>query len=256
MVKIYNEIVYEQNKQLTTDLYLPTKKKSNSKALLFWHGGGWFRGDKSNLKELCVQSAEAGFTVFAPNYSLAPSAIFPAAHQDCLSFVNWLFDHHDGQKFTSIKQIGASSGGSMALFLAGKFGFPTVTWSAPVSFSSWLKDHPQVKPSPQANIDFGLTDIKQINDSFYKYFTLTYVGSSNEQALRKLDAQSYDYQKLDRLLMINSTDELAPVKYLLDFIAELARQNHAVDLKLIAGKRHAMAYAQALLDTSLNYLDK
>ena len=97
--------------------------------------------------------------------------------------------------------------------------------------------------------------MNEINDSFYKYFTLTYAGSPKMSTLKLIDAASYDYHNLHQLLMINSTDELAPTKYLLAFINSLASQNLGIELKLIPGKRHAMAYASEYFDFSLAYLE-
>lgn len=255
MTQILTNIIYDQQNNLTTDIYLPKQTKLQPNILLFWHGGGWFRGDKSDLKELSLKIAEQGFMVFAPNYSLAPKHTFPAAHQDCIKFVKWLLNSkYSPTPTTKITQIGASSGGVLALYLAGKFGFPTVTWSAPVNFSQWMKDHASTPASFAAQKELGFKKITDINNAFYKYFTVTYAGSEQIATLQKLDAQSYNYQKLTHLLMINSTAELSPVSYLLKFISILAQENHEVDLKLIPGTRHAMAYAKQYLAESVAYL--
>ena len=255
MTKIINDIAYDKAENLQVDIYEPEKSNSTNKLLLFWHGGGWFRGDKSSFKDLCSKIADHGFTVFAPNYSLAPQHLFPAAHQDSINFVEWLlktdFVNH---KKVSITQIGASSGGTMALNIAGKYGFPTVTWSAPVSYSAWMKDHQDVTPTIDGRKELGLSDFHDINNAFYKYFTLAYAGAKDEAILKKMDAESYDYTNLHQLLMINSADELSPTPYLLDFINYLAQNNHAVDLKIISGTKHAMSYANQSLECSLNYL--
>lgn len=255
MTQIINNLIYDNSKNLTVDLYLPEMPVAN-KILIFWHGGGWFRGDKSELKQLCLKVAAHGFLVFAPNYSLAPASTFPTAHADSNKFVKWLFNSKYTSSNITITQIGASSGGTIALYLAGKYGFPTVTWSAPVSYSSWMKNHPKVKPAKNAQKELGLTTLNDINDAFYKFFTLTYAGSSDTTILEKLDAASYNYQNLRQLLMINSTKELVATRDLLDFIATLAQKNHGIDLKLIAGSKHAMSYSKQYLDESINYLIK
>ena len=254
MTQISTDVTYDKQRKLQTDIYQPDNSNSND-ILLFWHGGGWFRGDKSSFKDLCSKIADRGFTVFAPNYSLAPQHLFPLAHQDSINFVEWLLktDFVNNKKL-SITQIGASSGGTMALNIAGKYGFPTVTWSAPVSYSTWMKDHQDVKASVDGRKELGLSDLHDINNAFYKYFTLAYAGSENEETLKKMDAKSYDYTNLHQLLMINSADELSPTSYLLDFINYLAQNNHAVDLKIISGTKHAMSYANQYLECSLNYL--
>lgn len=254
MTQIITDVTYDKQRKLQTDIYKSDNNTSND-ILLFWHGGGWFRGDKSSFKDLCSKIADQGFTVFAPNYSLAPQHLFPAAHQDSIKFVEWLLktDFVNHKKCT-ITQIGASSGGTMALNIAGKYGFPTVTWSAPVNYSAWMKDHQDVTPAVEGRKEMGLSDLRDINNAFYKYFTLAYAGSKDEAILKKMDAKSYDYNDLHQLLMINSADELSPTSYLLDFINYLAQNNHAVDLKIISGTKHAMSYANQYLECSLNYL--
>ena len=255
MTKFITDVTFDKQKDLQVDIYEPDNDNSNNKILLFWHGGGWFRGDKSSFKELCSKIAAHGFTVFAPNYSLAPQHPFPAAHEDSINFVKWLLkSKYVANKKVDITQIGASSGGTMALNIAGKYGFPTVTWSAPVNYSKWMKDHQKVTASVDGRKELGLTNLHDINDAFYKYFTLAYASSDDASVLKKIDATSYDYSNLQQLLMINSADELSPIKYLLDFIAVLAQKNHAVDLKIIAGNKHAMSYSTQYLEQSLNYL--
>ena len=255
MVEIINDVTYDEQRNLKVDIYKPDNNSFSDKILLFWHGGGWFRGDKNSFKDLCQNISDRGFTVFAPNYSLAPQYPFPAAHQDSINFVKWLMQSEFViNKKPHITQIGASSGGTMALNIAGKYGFPTVTWSAPVSYSAWMKGHQDVTPTIDGRKELGLSDLHDINNAFYKYFTLAYAGSEDEKVLKKIDADSYDYSNLQQLLMINSADELSPINYLLNFINFLAQNNHAVDLKLIAGKRHAMTYAAQYLEESLTYL--
>lgn len=256
MVVIKNNIIYDANQQLATDIYYPNDTTSNTKILIFWHGGGWFRGDKKDAKSIGVDLANAGFMTFIPNYSLAPEHHFPAAHNDALHFVDWLLnsDYTDDDDINNIVQIGASVGGTMALYVAGKYGFPTVTWSAPVEYSNWILQHKDVKASPQADKDFGITSPQEKHNAFYKYFTLTYTGTENKETLQKLDAASYDYSNLKQLMMINSADELTPLQSVLDLINFLAQKNHGVQLLVIPGHGHAMDYGASYIDESLDFL--
>lgn len=256
MVVIKNNIIYDENKELGADIYYPNDTTSETKILIFWHGGGWLHGDKKDVKKVGVDFANAGFMTFIPNYSLAPANHFPAAHDDALHFVEWLLnsDYTDPDDIKNIVQIGASVGGTMALYVAGKYGFPTVTWSSPVEYANWIKQHQDVKASPQAKQDFGITDPAQIRASFYKYFTLAYASSDKADVLQKLDAQSYDFSKLGKLMMLNSTDELTPLSTTLDFIKFLAKENHGVQLLVIPGHGHAMDYSQDYIDESLDFL--
>ncbi|CCI81490.1 alpha/beta hydrolase fold domain-containing protein [Lactobacillus hominis] len=254
MVVIKKDIVYDETNDLKTDIYFPNNTTSQTKILIFWHGGGWFHGSKDDVKDLGVRLANAGFMTLIPDYRLAPKYTFPAAHNDSKNFVEWLLnsqytDHDDLQ---NIVQIGASVGGTLALYIAGSYGFPTVTWSAPVDFSKWMQNHQDTKPSTDAAKDFGLTDPTLIKESFYKYFTQTYAG--NDSNLSKMDATSYNYDKLSHLFMINSAKELNPLKSVLNYVDFLASENHEVQLLVIKGTGHAMAYAKDYVDESLDYL--
>lgn len=256
MAIIKKNIIYDTERQLATDIYYPNDTSSKTKILIFWHGGGWFRGNKESVRSLGISFANAGFMTFIPEYSLAPAHVFPAAHQDAINFVKWLLEsqYTDEDDIKNIVQIGASVGGTMALYVAGKYGFPTVTWSAPVEYSKWMKEHEDTKPSPAAKDEFGLTDRHQINDSFYKYFTLTYTGTADQAVLQKLDATSYDLSQLNKLMMINSADELTPLSTVLDLIKHLAQKDHEVELLVIKGHGHAMDYGKDYVDESLDFL--
>ena len=256
MAIIKHDIVYDQTKNLATDIYFPNDTTSDTKILIFWHGGGWFRGDKSGVKSYGVDFANAGFVTFIPNYSLAPEHTFPSAHDDAKTFVEWLLnsEYTDDDDHKNIVQIGASVGGTMALYIAGQYGFPTVTWSAPTDFSHWMENHQDVKASVDPKDDLKLNDMHAIHDSFYKYFTTIYAGGDNEQVLKKMDATSYNFNNLGKLMMINSADELNPIDSVLNFIKHLAKENHEVTLLVIKGHGHAMDYAENYIDETLDFL--
>ena len=253
MFVIKKDITYDTVHNLSTDIYFPNNTTTDTKILIFWHGGGWFRGDKAHVKWLGIKLANAGFMTLIPNYRLAPKNKFPSAHEDSKTFINWLLDSQytdtDDQK--NIVQIGASSGGTLALYLAGLYGFPTVTWSAPIDFSNWINHHQSVQPSSDAKHEFGLTDNQKIREAFYKFFTLTY---AEPPTLEQLDAFNYDYTHLTHLFMINSAHELTPLNGVLKMVKELAESDHSIQLLVIKGSRHAMDYANDYLDESLDYL--
>lgn len=253
MVVIKKDITYDTTHNLKTDIYFPNNTTTATKILIFWHGGGWFRGDKQDAKWLGVKLANAGFMTLIPNYRLAPNNKFPAAHKDSKTFTEWLLksQYTDANDKSNIVQIGASAGGTLALYLAGQYGFPTVTWSAPIDFSNWIKQHQNVKPSLDAKKEYNLTDKQEIQASFYKYFTLTY---ANESMLDQLDAMNYDYTHLTHLFMINSAHELTPLESIFKLIKNLAEANHTVQLLVIKGTGHAMDYAHDYPDESLDYL--
>lgn len=254
MAIIKKNIIYDQKYQLGTDIYYPNDTDSNTKILIFWHGGGWFRGNKESFKAIGINLANAGFMTFIPDYRLAPEYPFPAAHQDAVTFTEWLLqsEYTDEDDQENIVQIGASSGGTLALYVAGKYGFATVTWSAPVEFDHWVQNHQQVKGSKDPANELQLTNPDDQHQSFYKYFVTTYAPT--KEALTKLDVKNYDLTHLNKLMMINSADELTPLDSVLSFIKYLAKNNHEVEFLLIKGSGHAMDYANEYLDESLDFL--
>ncbi|MCT7783436.1 MAG: alpha/beta hydrolase, partial [Lactobacillus iners] len=129
MVSIIKDIKYDDRNNLFTDIYFPEQTSTTNKILIFWHGGGWIKGSKEACQELGVKFAKAGFTTMIPEYRLASQSTFPGAHQDSKTFVEWLLNSQYVTMPRSkqpIYQIGASVGATMALFIAGQFGFDTV----------------------------------------------------------------------------------------------------------------------------------
>jgi acetyl esterase/lipase len=243
MVVIKKDIVYDKKTQLKTDIYFPNETSSQTKILIFWHGGGWIKGNKDGAKKQGVQFANAGFMTLIPEYRLAKQGTFPAAHQDARNFVHWLLKsrYTDPDDQQNIVQIGASVGGTLALYIAGQFGFPTVTWSAPTDFSNWMKNHAGVQPNVAGS-----------NDEFYKYFTLAYAPQAADWV--KLDANAYPIDQLGPLFMINSAHELNPLTSVLNYVDFLGEHNKQVQLLVLPGARHAMAYADDYVDESVDFL--
>lgn len=253
-MEITQDLIFDPEKNLAFDLYEP--HNAPKKILIFWHGGGFFKGDKANETNIGTAAANAGFLTFIPNYRLAPRYVFPSANDDAENFVTWLLNskYYTDQNL-EIVQIGASVGGLLGLELSMKYQFATVSWSAPLDYSRWLDKHPDIKPSTDAKTEFGEMDPQKIKDSFYKYFTLTYLGNDDVMAkAEELDARHHLQDKIGRVLLFNSTQELVPIKDALDFVNLLAEKNLPANLRTIAGDGHAMAYAGDVLSPSLEFL--
>ncbi len=89
------------------DVYFPESSRNTDLRLpiIVWtHGGAWLSGDKKNAAPYYKLLAAAGYTVIAPNYSLAPGHTYPTAvHQlnDAYTYIqsNAARFHADTNKF-------------------------------------------------------------------------------------------------------------------------------------------------------------
>ena len=138
-------------KDLKMDIYTPSGNKVNRPALMWIHGGGWKRGDRSNciLKWL----TQHGFVVASISYRFSHEAKFPAQIHDCKAALRFLKANADkyGIDKTKIAVGGASAGGHLAALMA--------TTSGDKYFDGKLGDYPNQITDTPAVIDFyGATD--------------------------------------------------------------------------------------------------
>ncbi|MGC4093973.1 MAG: alpha/beta hydrolase fold domain-containing protein [Polyangiaceae bacterium] len=101
------------------DVYRPRQARADLPALLFLHGGGFRSLRKETYWMMAAGYAHRGYTVFLPNYRLAPRHPFPAAHEDAASAFQFVLDHapkfgvHSGR----VALAGDSAGANLALAL-------------------------------------------------------------------------------------------------------------------------------------------
>jgi acetyl esterase len=104
-------------------LYRPEQVAPEVKlpALVFAHGGGWVFGNLDSHDVLCAQLAlEAGITVFAIDYRLAPEARFPGAFDDVVAGLQWVGANGAsvGIDASRLAIGGDSAGGNLAAAVA------------------------------------------------------------------------------------------------------------------------------------------
>lgn len=98
------------------DIYHPAAPGANRPVLLFLHGGGFIRGDKSERANLGWWGAQQGFVTAVANYRLAPEAQWPAGGEDVAAAWQWLHANctHFGGDPRSIVLAGESAGAAHA----------------------------------------------------------------------------------------------------------------------------------------------
>lgn len=87
-----------------------------SRALLFFHGGGYCSGSIVSHRRMATEAGRAaGARTLAVAYRLAPERPFPAAHDD--AFAAWRFLRAQGLEARRIALGGDSAGGGLSLAL-------------------------------------------------------------------------------------------------------------------------------------------
>ncbi len=113
-------------RELRIDIFLPVPAVAKRQGILLVHGGAWRSGSKSHFYALANLLAQRGYTVFLPEFRLAPEARYPAGLIDVNDAIVWVKAHADefGIPKEKLALGGASSGGQMASLLAYSAGEP------------------------------------------------------------------------------------------------------------------------------------
>jgi hypothetical protein len=123
-VQVTKDLVYmdgkpEAENKHKLDLYLPKDKKS-APVFIFFHGGAWKTGDRSQYPALGYRFAKQGILTVVPSYRLAPKNPYPAQIEDAAAAFAWVANHIQeyGGDTNRIYVGGHSAGGHMAALLA------------------------------------------------------------------------------------------------------------------------------------------
>lgn len=109
-VDVTHDVVYGSDDRHRLDLYRPTDTGGIlAPVLMFFHGGGFVRGDKSERSNMGCYFARHGFVVVVPNYRLAPAHRWPSGGEDVSRAFEWTRER--------IEQYG---GDSSRIFLVGE----------------------------------------------------------------------------------------------------------------------------------------
>jgi arylsulfatase A len=111
-------------REMQLDLWKPKTTSQPLPAILCIHGGGWYKGERSNMANLAQALAAKGFVTATISYRLSGEAKFPAAIQDCKAAVRFL--RANASKFginaNAIGVTGLSAGGHLAALLTTSGG--------------------------------------------------------------------------------------------------------------------------------------
>ncbi len=92
-MKALRDLAYGDHEAQRLDLYLPEAAKKNAPIMLYIHGGGWRKGDKSAVGLKASFFTGKGWLFASANYRLLPGGEHPKNVEDVASAIAWLHEH-------------------------------------------------------------------------------------------------------------------------------------------------------------------
>jgi acetyl esterase/lipase len=113
------DVPYGQGPRRTLDIYTPSHAQGRP-IIVFWYGGGWEQGKKSQYRFVGATLAKAGYVAVLPDYRLYPEVVFPGFIEDGADAVAWVVSHarEIGGDPERIYLAGHSAGSHLAAMLA------------------------------------------------------------------------------------------------------------------------------------------
>jgi acetyl esterase/lipase len=123
----HTNLAYGADPQQRVDVYVPDKAAPGAPMaappkplIIFWHGGRWKSGDKSDYRFVGAALAESGYVALIANYRHYPQVHMPGFMDDAAQTVQWAVAHAGefGADPRQLFLMGHSAGAHMAALLA------------------------------------------------------------------------------------------------------------------------------------------
>lgn len=113
------DLAFGTNPHQRLDVYSPWHAKGKP-IIVFWYGGGWENGKKSQYRFVGAALAKAGYVAVLPDYRHFPEVKFPAFVEDGAEALAWVASHAEeiGGDPKRIYIAGHSAGAHLAAMLA------------------------------------------------------------------------------------------------------------------------------------------
>lgn len=118
--QVHRDLAYAEprNPRQMLDVYAPAK--GSNRPVIFWiHGGGWQRGDKSEMHVKPQAFVEKGFVFATTNYRFIPHVTMQQIAGDVAKSIRWVHDHarQYGGDPETIFVMGWSAGAQLAALI-------------------------------------------------------------------------------------------------------------------------------------------
>jgi len=235
-VQVLRDLEYVQGGHARNrlDLYLPEKAPRPLPVILWVHGGGWARGDKTNGP--AFRFATQGYAVASMNYRFSQHAVFPAQIHDCKAAVRWL--RANARKYgLDAEHIGAwggSAGGHLVALLGTTAG---------VKDFEGPGGNADQSSSVQAVVDwYGPTDFLTAGAKDTRSNLLGGDPQENKEKARKASPLTYvSKDAAPFLIMHGDQDQTVPIAQSETFAAALEKAGADATYVVVKGGKHGGA---------------
>ncbi len=138
-MKIIKDICYNTESKQCLDIYLP--EKDAFAVLVYFHGGGFEKGDKAVRTMFIEYLTNRGVAVVSANYRMYPDAQYPDFICDAAETVSWVFNNI--KEYCNAKDIyvgGSSAGGYLSQMLCFDKRWLAPYGITPMDISGFIHD--------------------------------------------------------------------------------------------------------------------
>jgi acetyl esterase/lipase len=110
-----SDIPYGSHPRQKLDVYKAEKPRADGKSVIFFYGGSWDSGTKSDYLFVGQALASRGITTIIPDYRVYPEVLYPTFIEDCTIATRWAANEASVER---LFVTGHSAGGYNAMMLA------------------------------------------------------------------------------------------------------------------------------------------
>ncbi len=251
------------------DLYLPPASARNGHlipGIVFVHGGGWLRGQRSEMDWVAARAAAYGYAGLVVDYRLHVLGA-PGEGHDVEAAISWAakMAPQFGVDPHRLAALGTSAGAQLVTEASTVSGTPlraVVGWSGPYDLISVASD-PALVPQEAALLRCSLAHAgcRVASTAAPQIFVASYIGClpifpACHPAARAQSPVFTAHPGMPATFLVNSTNELVPTSQMDEYAHALQADGVTVQTLLIPGTGHAIAYQADAIAPTLAFLDQ